>query len=74
MKDAVLLQIGDKLFFDVVVVVTVVQSAGSTEEVDIGAAVLIRHGRTLGVFEHGGEMTAVGSHIGFILFKNAAFH
>ena len=74
MQDPVLLKVGEELLLDVVIVMTVIQGAGPAEKVDIGTAVLIRHRCALGVFEHGGEMAAVGANVGFILFKNAVFH
>ena len=58
-------QVVDDGLLDAIVIVPVVECAGTGEEVDVGAAVLIEHQRALGPAEGGGERSAVGAHVRF---------
>ncbi len=66
MGDAVVADVLDQLRLHVVRVVAVVQAAGTGEEVDEFAPVLGPDAVALGAGEHGGEVTAVTTHVQFV--------
>ena len=74
MQNAVALDIRDQLLHNVVGIVTEVECAGTGKEVDILLAILVHHHCTLRFGEHRRKATAIGAHVGFIVFKCHGIH
>ena len=73
-KHAVVLEIGNQLFLDIIIVVSVIQCTGAAEEIQIAVSFLVIHECTLCPVKHHREMATVGAHRRFIHFKGLGIH